>query len=162
MHPDVLTEMFQYNYWAHRQVWACVEKLSDAQFIQEFDYAWKSVHGQIVHVMGAEEVWLTRLRDGISPAILPTPQSYPTRSAIRAKWDKIEKQVTAYVTMLDDNVANEILTYRNTKGTAYQIHRGKILMHLVNHGTDHRAQILYMIHQMGAETIEQDYLHLIR
>lgn len=154
--------MFNYNYWAHREVWACVVELTEEQFQQEFDYAWKSVHGQIVHVMGAEEVWLTRLRDGVSPSALPTPEAYPTRNGIRAHWDTIETQVRRYLAQVDDNLLNAEVEYRNTKGDLYTINRGRTLMHLVNHGTDHRAQILYMIHQMGGRTIEQDYLHLIR
>jgi uncharacterized damage-inducible protein DinB len=30
------------------------------------------------------------------------------------------------------------------------------LLHLVNHGTDHRAQVLRALHDFGAETFDQD------
>ena len=36
------------------------------------------------------------------------------------------------------------------------------LLHMINHGTDHRAQTLAMMHGMGAETIAQDYSKYLR
>jgi len=36
------------------------------------------------------------------------------------------------------------------------------LLHVVNHGTDHRAQILAMLHGMGAPTVAQDLLFYMR
>ena len=36
-----------------------------------------------------------------------------------------------------------------------------MLLHLVNHGTDHRAQMLAMLNSLGAPTFAQDYLHYL-
>ena len=32
-----------------------------------------------------------------------------------------------------------------------------MLLQVVNHGTDHRAQLLCMLHDLGAKTAPQDY-----
>jgi uncharacterized damage-inducible protein DinB len=34
----------------------------------------------------------------------------------------------------------------------------QILAHMVNHGTDHRAQVLAVLYSLGAPTIEQDLM----
>ena len=34
----------------------------------------------------------------------------------------------------------------------------QVLLHVVNHGTDHRAQALRLLHDMGVETTSQDYI----
>lgn len=33
----------------------------------------------------------------------------------------------------------------------------QVLFHVLNHGTDHRAQMLAMLNQLGVETFPQDY-----
>jgi uncharacterized damage-inducible protein DinB len=35
----------------------------------------------------------------------------------------------------------------------------QVLSHLVNHGTDHRAQVLRALHELGAPTFSQDLIH---
>ena len=39
------------------------------------------------------------------------------------------------------------------RGPAWQV-----LVHLVNHGTDHRAQMLRILHDLGAPTFDQDFV----
>ncbi|MCL4255480.1 MAG: damage-inducible protein DinB, partial [Anaerolineae bacterium] len=73
--------------------------------------------------------------------------------------DEAEKNIMAYLNTLTDADLTRILSYDMP-------HRGgmktnpiwEILVHVINHGTDHRAQILAMLHQMGAPTLEQDMM----
>ncbi len=34
----------------------------------------------------------------------------------------------------------------------------QVLLHVVNHGTDHRAQLLRLLNELGVETTWQDYI----
>jgi len=34
----------------------------------------------------------------------------------------------------------------------------QVLIHVVNHGMDHRAQILRLLHDLGVKTTSQDYI----
>jgi uncharacterized damage-inducible protein DinB len=34
----------------------------------------------------------------------------------------------------------------------------QVLLHVVNHGTDHRAQLLRLLNDLGVETTSQDYV----
>jgi uncharacterized damage-inducible protein DinB len=37
----------------------------------------------------------------------------------------------------------------------------QVLLHVANHGTDHRAQILRLLNDLGIETIYQDYIFYV-
>jgi uncharacterized damage-inducible protein DinB len=37
----------------------------------------------------------------------------------------------------------------------------QVLLHVINHGTDHRAQILRLLHDLGIQTTSQDYIFYV-
>jgi uncharacterized damage-inducible protein DinB len=37
----------------------------------------------------------------------------------------------------------------------------QVLLHVVNHGTDHRAQLLRLLNDLGVETTSQDYIFYV-
>jgi len=37
----------------------------------------------------------------------------------------------------------------------------QVLLHVVNHGTDHRAQILRVLNDLGVKTTSQDYIFYV-
>lgn len=161
MNADHFRTLYDYNYWAHRQVWNCVLTLTDEQFTQPMDYAFGSIGGQIVHTMSAEWMWFSRIR-GTSPAAMLSETDFPTRSAIRTKWDSIEADNQAWLKSLTDSMLEGIIEYQNTKGIVFTEPLWLILSHVVNHGTDHRAQTLSMLFQLGAPTVEQDFIRYWR
>jgi uncharacterized damage-inducible protein DinB len=37
----------------------------------------------------------------------------------------------------------------------------QVLLHVVNHGTDHRAQTLRLLNDLGVKTVSQDYIFYV-
>ena len=37
----------------------------------------------------------------------------------------------------------------------------QVLLHVVNHGTDHRAQLLRQLNDLGVKTVSQDYIFYV-
>jgi len=161
MNLETIQLLYDYTYWAHQRVWECAIQLDDEAFYRSLDYSIGSIHSQLVHTMGAEWIWFSRLQ-GVSPTAILKNDDYPTRDAIRTKWDSIESEVYDFLTTLDSKRLSEKFSYSNTKGTVYEDSVVGVLIHVVNHGTDHRAQILAMCHQLGGPTVEQDLISYLR
>lgn len=157
MNADTIRMLYDYNYWAHHRVWNSIARLSSAQFTQPLDYSVGSIRNQVVHVMGAEWLWFSRLK-GDSPSNFPNPLDYPTSDSVRVRWDVIERDNRAYLRSLTDEELTRDVQYTSTEGTPHHMTAIGILMQVVNHGTDHRAQILQTLHDMGMPTIEQDLI----
>lgn len=157
----LINTLIEYNYWAHRLVWAEVEKLSDEQFEKDLSYSWGTIKAQVVHTMSAEWMWLSRLK-GTSPKAMFNPADFPDRAAIRTRWDEIEQEVRAFVADSTDETLDGNFSYTTTSGNSHTQKAGEIVMHIINHGTDHRAQTLAMMHLLGADTIEQDLIFYLR
>lgn len=158
MNAAYFRRLFDYNYWAHRRVWDCVMQLTEEQFTRPCDYSIGSVHAQVVHTMGAEWLWLTRVR-GAAILRFPPPEDYPTREMIRVRWDEIEQEWRAYLDGLKDEDLEKRIEYVSIRGNTRRVNvLYDSLAHILNHSTDHRAQMLAVIHQLGGKTIEQDLI----
>lgn len=158
MNAAGLRRLFEYSEWAHRRVWACAETLDDEQYRRPSDYSMGSLHEQLVHTMSAEWIWLSRCKS-TSPTAMLNPADFPSRDAVRARWDEIGADLRAYVDRLDDEALRQPVHYQTTKGEPRPPSTPlRILSHMVNHGTDHHGQSLALIHQLGGETVEQDMI----
>jgi uncharacterized damage-inducible protein DinB len=159
---DSIRMLYDYNHWANGLIWeSSILTLTDEQFYQPFDYSVGGIHHQIIHIISAEWVWFSRL-NGSSPNTMLNPADYPTREAIRTKWDEVETLGRNTLNHYTEATLESDLVYRTTSSQEQRQNIGELLLHLMNHGTDHRAQVLYMLYQLGAPTVAQDILYYLR
>lgn len=153
-----IQKLMDYNYGAHDRVWELIMQLDDEQFVQEMDYSWKSVRNHLVHIISVDNRWLARISNTALPDRLEL-QDYPSKVFVRMKWDEVRYHIMNYVASVTDADLQETIEIDiPVRGGIYHNKRWEILVHMVNHGTDHRAQILNLVHQLGGMTIEQDLL----
>jgi uncharacterized damage-inducible protein DinB len=159
MRPSEIRTIFEYGYWAFEKVWECVMQISDEQFVQELGYSRGSIRHQMVHMMSSTRRWTIRLRqEPMEPHL--DYETYNTRAAAKAEWDELRTDASAYVNSLSE-VDLDTVVHWEVPGRELvdDTPRWKILLHVANHATDHRAQILAMLNQhFGIETPEQDLL----
>ena len=161
MNAAYFRTLYTYNRWAHERVWNCIMQLDDEQFTRELGYSFGSVRNQVVHVMNGDRRWLARIRGEAPPDFLAF-EAYPTRAAARERWTIIEDEVFAYVEKLDDAALLQEMDFDfPQRGGVKRNAVWQVLTQIINHGTDHRAQILGMLHQLGAPTVEQDFIHYL-
>jgi uncharacterized damage-inducible protein DinB len=113
-----------------------------------------SLHKQVVHTMWAEAVWLSRSKDGVTFTYYK-PADYPTLASIRQEWASIESEWRAFLAGLSEADLDRRIEVTATDGNKFIDVLAQMLIHVVNHGTDHRSQILRIIHDFGGETYEQ-------
>lgn len=161
MNIDTFALLYDYNYWAHGKVLQHVAPLSDEQRNRQFEYSIGSIHEQLVHVMSAEWIWFERLNGNIPEAML-APKDFTTLEAVRTRWNEIEANARNFIDGLSEKRLSQTIVYRTTRGTSHEQTVAGILLHVINHGTDHRAQILQLIHQLGGTTEAQDLIFYLR
>jgi uncharacterized damage-inducible protein DinB len=157
--PEAIRRLYDYSYWASERVWHCVMQLTDEQFSQDVDYSRGSIRNQIVHTMSATRRWIKRIQGVEIPPHLPF-EDYSTRETAKAKWDELQAEALEYIGALDQAQLDELVHWEiETRSLSYENLCWEILMHVANHATDHRAQILAMLHHhFGVMTVEQDMI----
>jgi uncharacterized damage-inducible protein DinB len=155
MNADAFRNLFGYHFNENRTVWdKYVALLSDEQFTQEVGYSHGSVRNQIVHIMNVDEAWFTGLR-GVEFVDGPAPESFVDRDAIRSQWDVVEQHMRDYLSTLRDEM---LLQKPFAEGEDKDLILWQVLIQVATHGTDHRAQLLRLLNDLGVKTVSQDYI----
>jgi len=157
MNADAFRHLYGYHFAENRKIWdAYATQLSDEQFTQPIDYSHGSVRDQILHIMDCDDIWFSELR-GVKP--LGPPSMIDDRDMIRLHWDGIEQGMQAYLAELRDDMlfARPIQEPDEDKDLIVW----QVLLHVVNHGTDHRAQLLRLFNDLGVKTSYQDYIFYV-
>jgi uncharacterized damage-inducible protein DinB len=162
MTPEAIRKIFDYTYWAFDRVWDCICQLTDEQFTQELGYSSGSIRNLVIHMISSHHRWVNRLK---GEEILPHLdfKDYSTQNAVKAKWDEAKIEFLSYVYSLDQAKLSEPVRYEiASRGLISNLQRWEVFLHLANHATDHRSQILAMLHQQfGIKTIEQDMIFFL-
>lgn len=158
MNADAFRQFYNYHFAINRRIWEwLIEPLPQEQFIQPSSYSQGSVRNQIVHLMSVDDSWFSEIRGVDIPETL-NPEKFDDRQAIRAYWDQVEQRMRDYLATLTD----EMLFQKPVpEGEDKDLILWQILLHVVNHGTDHRAQILRLLNDMGVRTPPQDYIFYV-
>lgn len=105
--------------------------------------------------MNADAGWFSQLRRALILNPLG-PFDVNDRKAIRARWDVVEERMCAYLATLRDEMLFDMPFPDHPEDKDLIL--WQVLLHVVNHGTDHRAQILRALNDLGVATTSQDYV----
>jgi uncharacterized damage-inducible protein DinB len=157
MNADAFRHLYDYHFSENRKTWdRYVTQLSDEQFTGHVDYSRGSVRDQILHLISCDNVWFSGLRGVEIPEDL-NPADFPDRESIRARWDSVEQSMRDYLAELRD----DMLFDKPLEGEDKDLILWQVLLHVVNHGTDHRAQLLRLLNDLGVKTAYQDYIFYV-
>lgn len=158
MTPESIRSLFQYNYVTHRRLWDAIMKLDDAQFLEKVDYSLGSIRNHMVHLVSVDARWLARIKEEAPPERL-NMEDFNDRASVRAKYDEVEKAVLDFAEQVDQTTLDKVLLFSLPDRGGEKVNAvWQIMIHMVIHGVDHRAQVLPILEKMGAPTFEQDYM----
>ncbi len=147
---DRIQTFVEYDLAMTRQVWESIAQITDDQFLEDDSYSRGSIRNLMVHLASTQRRWLAGLKNEAEVGHLDF-KDYPSRQAGRALFDQVSRDMHDYVSHLSEPELDE-------KPEHIPSFRAEVLMHLVNHGTDHRATVLQRLNHLGAPTFDQDFI----
>ncbi len=149
-----------YNYWANRLILARAAELSEQQRLQSASFPFGNLHETLVHILDAEYVWRTICTHNRFDGRLVDKESFPTLESLTIYWQKEESDMRAFLNSLSDKDMNKVVRYQ-----AGEVLRERVLwhclIHVVNHGTQHRSQCAAMIKDFGKEPVTLDLTYYL-
>ena len=134
-----------YSLWATSKLLDAASRLSSAELTRDLQVSHSSVLITLQHIYYADRTWLARLEGRQIDFADPAPG--PTLPQLKEHWPPVLAGLKAYVEAEAD--LDRQLTSRRLNGDTFTIARWKILLHVVNHATLHRGQVMAMLRQLG-------------
>lgn len=148
MNKQDIQMLFAYNQWANARIVAAAEKVTEAQFLAPASYPHGGLRGTLVHALFADGIWLQRW-NGIRGGVRLNPADFPTFASYRDRHSKVARDQMSFVAALTDAALVAEFSYADMKGDPHTTVLWQSMLHVVNHGTQHRSEAAAMLTDLG-------------
>ena len=166
MNLSDIQQLLTYTEWANDLAMEAAANLEDESLHRDFGISHKSIFGTLVHMAGAEWIWLERWH-GYSPTKAEAWSRWSTESCndlstLKDHWIRLANRRTRYVSQLDEPTLAAELSFKLLSGDPSSMPLINQMQHVVNHATMHRGQVVGMIRQLNLEPPATDLLFYLR
>jgi uncharacterized damage-inducible protein DinB len=150
---ELLLQYAAYNVWANRLLLETILKLPEDKLHEKVPSSFDTLHSTIRHLLYAENIWWQRFRlhEKNTSATVPgnTETTRETGNALLQQGKLWEQWIQA----TDESSLLHIFVYRNSKGEEFKQPFYQVLLHLFNHDTYHRGQLVTILRNLGETAI---------
>ena len=172
MKPDEIKLVYDYNYWANGRILETCARVSQEQYVAITNYG--CLRAAVVHILDAEYSWLYGFKHYFVPSETiknSSPQEaklwegdteltevdLPTLDALNERWRAEERDMRAYLDSLTEQDMYGLVRYRVPEGFVRERILWHCLLHVVNHGTQHRSEAAAILTRYGQSPGELDF-----
>ncbi len=162
MNTNEIIQLYEYNAWADERIMATAAGLSTARFLKPVArLSHGSLRGTLLHALSAQWIWRNRCQ-GVSPKATLAEADFPTLESLRTRWEDEEKAMRSFLAGLSDADLDQTIRYTSTKGQAFENTLWHILVHVVNHTTQHRSEAAMLLTEWGHSPGDLDLIVFMR
>jgi uncharacterized damage-inducible protein DinB len=141
--------LVNYNVWANKKICGFIIKAGDEIAGLEQLSSFPSVFKTVLHIWGAESIWLLRLQNE-SPTSFPAADFNGGIAAACSGWltasGDFEREM---LNLQDEEALSRQVIYRNLKGEPFISTVQEVVSHCMNHSTFHRGQLITLLRGAG-------------
>jgi uncharacterized damage-inducible protein DinB len=145
-----LRRMYAYDAWANRAALASIGRSAAPP---------PAALRRMGHVLGAQYLWLGRLRREREPG--PVWPEWSLEECDR-RTGEIARRWSAYLGRIRPGSLDRAVAYVSSAGEPWTSGVGDILTHVVLHSAYHRGQIATDLRGSGADPASTDFIHCVR
>jgi uncharacterized damage-inducible protein DinB len=147
--------IYDYNYWARDRILHAAAQVTPEQYAAPADFPFGGLRGTLVHLLDTEQSWRHQIEYGYwTPDLLEA--DYPTLAALQEVWQVEEAAMRDYLRRLTDDDLTRIVRYVADTGITRERVLWHCLIHVANHGTQHRAEAAALLTSCGCSPGDLD------
>lgn len=137
-----------FNSWATNRIFNVCETMSSEDYHRDLKTSHKSIHNTLVHLVGAEKIWLSRWLGTLGQGFL-SEKDAPDFATLRGIWEKTGFETAKFLGTMNDKKLAASFSFKNMKGEQLTQTYWQAFQHVVDHSTYHRGQVVAMMRQLG-------------
>jgi uncharacterized damage-inducible protein DinB len=163
--------LFRYNRWANAHVLAKASEVSEADYYApSAGLSFGSLHATLVHTLVGELVWLARFNGEVPPEALKDARradvlastEVPSLDVLQLLWRDEDAKQQQFFDNLQDKDIDAPLAYRTQYGEPFEQPLREAMLHLLNHGTQFRAEASVRLTALGCSPGDIDLMMWLR
>lgn len=160
MNKQDMLLLYKYNQWANARILNATANVSQEEYLAPASFPYGGLRGTLVHTLFAEWVWRQRW-EGTSPTKRFLPEDFPTFESLRTRWAEEDQALISFVESLTDEKLERKFKYNSTDSQPHERILWQVMAHMVNHGTQHRAETAAILTELGHSPGDLDLIVFI-
>ncbi|HZF63746.1 MAG TPA: DinB family protein [Chitinophagaceae bacterium] len=149
---ELFNQLAAYHLWANQLLLSSISSLPEEMHTKQVDASFPSLLKTVQHMWDAEFIWWQRMK--LQERITAPSQNFTGGMAeVIRELIQQNKQWSQWVGAAQEHQLEHVFQYQNTKREQFKQPIYQMLLHLFNHGTYHRGQLVNILRQLGVEKI---------
>lgn len=149
---ELFIQYAAFNVWANNVLFATIENLSEEQQNAAIKSSFPSLYKTVLHMLDAESIWWQRFRLQ-EKIVRPSDEFTGSFSDLSKVLLQQNQQWLKWLQGVNEHGLQHEFIYYNSKKERFKQPVYQMLLHLFNHSTYHRGQLVTMLRQSGVEKI---------
>src|SRR5215211_9226024 len=140
--------LYDYNSWANSRILGAAARVSQEQFLAPAQFSFGSLRATLVHTLDTEYGWRMLCQHSTLTSDMAEAE-FPTLAALEQRWHEEEATMRAYLAAQQDEDMTNAVRYTIDSGEQRERVLWHCLVHVVNHGTQHRSEAATILTEYG-------------
>ena len=149
---EVLTQLSAYNVWTNGLLLDVINGLPEEKQKQEVPSSFKSLYTTLLHMYNAESIWWQRMK--LQERINIPGETF--KGDLKELGNLLlyqNRQWNEWITTANPHQLEHVFHYQNSKKEQFKQPIYQMLIHVFNHGTYHRGQLVNILRQLGVDKV---------
>ena len=165
MFAEALRQHYAYNAWATGRVIDAAEQLTPEQLHTPGQAGTGSIRDVLLHLLATHRGWLSWWDGSLSAMEAynrrADPAEFPDVGALRRLATEVDQQSRAFVSRLQDDDPGRVYGFELPDGQRWEMRLWGMMLHIVNHSTQHRAEAAAMLTGFGHSPGDLDLIYYL-
>lgn len=152
-------QLLLYTLWADRICLKAADGVRPEDLRRDTGTSFGSLFGTLSHILGAERRWLSRFEGKLLD--VADAADFADGEALNASWAETAAEMNFFLASLTAEQLAADLTWTTAAGVTFTRPLWQPVLHLVNHSTYHRGQVVSLLRQMGYAAPSTDLIQFL-